>query len=386
MSVDATTVRSARLRAQHLREPGLPDVTTAVGHLLAVQGQELRPTFWGLNRRLRPAARTGEAATLVPLDDGNVLRTHVLRPTWHLVLPDDARWLVELTAPRVERLMSTTEKSWGLGDPAAAIDAVVAEVEHGPRTRDQLAHTLTDQGVLAPDAPGILLTHVLMHAELQRLVVSGPRADGRHTYAPFDTRATPGYGPLGSVFDRATAVVELWRRYLPARAYAAVKDVAQWSGLTLTELRSGLAVLLDTGEAVEVPGSGQLDGLTLVTTPEVHDAAQASGATPPVPQAGAPSGSGADLLCAYDELLASYRETRGVLDDPRAPQPDRVGAFVHAVLVEDRLAARWRWPGRALPDGVGPELQWQREPSPADLAAVERAGTELSAYLAGTAG
>jgi hypothetical protein len=388
MSVDAAAVRRARLEAQHLREPGLPDVPTAVGYHLAVQGQELRPTFWGLSRRLHPQSRGDEATTLAPLDAGAVLRTHLLRPTWHLVLPDDARWLLELTAPRVARTMASTEKAWGLSDPTAMIDAAVAAVVAGPRTRDEIAAVLVEQGLLAADAPGIELTHALMHAELRRLLISGPRSGGRHTYATFESRTPGGYGALGSVFDREAAVVELWRRYLPARAYATVKDLAQWSGLTLAELRRGLAVLLDAGEAVEVPGSGALDGLVLVSAPAVHDAvrdrgaARATGAPSSDPSSGTPPHRVADLLCAYDELFASYRETRGVVADPDAPQPGRIGAFVHSVLVDDLVAARWRWPQRTLRDGELPDLQWQRDPSAADLAAVERAGAELSAYLA----
>ncbi|MCK0118455.1 winged helix DNA-binding domain-containing protein [Isoptericola sp. S6320L] len=389
MSVDAVTVRAARLRAQRLREPDLPDLPSAVGHLLAVQGQELRPTLWGLSRRLAPGARTGEApqvtepAALRALDEGAFLRTHVLRPTWHLVRPDDARWLLELTAPRVARTMASTEKQWGIGDPTAAIDAVADEVALGARTRPELAAALVARGLVADDAPGIVVTHVLMHAELRCVVVSGPTAQGQHTYVTFDERVPHGYGPLGGRFDREAAVLELWRRYLPGRAYATAKDLGQWCGLTLAELRAGLAVLLDTGEAVLVPGRDGLDGAALVSTPELHDAAT----RPTVPQqdvalpaAAPPSGPVVDLLCGYDEVLASYRETRGVLGDPRAPEPGRIGAFVHTVAVDGLLAARWRWPARPPHDGEV-EVQWQRDPEPSERAAVRQAATALAAYL-----
>ncbi|GAA1981921.1 winged helix DNA-binding domain-containing protein [Isoptericola halotolerans] len=379
MSVDAATVRTARLHAQHLREPALPDLPTAVGHLLAVQGQELRPTLWGLSRRIAPASRHGEQTGFDALDDGELLRTHVLRPTWHLVRPDDARWLLELTGPRVARTMASTEKQWGLGDPTAAIDAVAEEVAAGARTRAQLGALLVARGVVAADAPGITLTHILMHAELRQVVVSGPTADGRHTYAAFDERVPAGYGPLGSTFDPDDAVRELWRRFLPGRGYATAKDLAQWCGLTLTVLRGGLADLLDAGEVVEVPGTGDLDGLTLLSTPSGHDDA-ARRPVAPGPRAAAPSsGPVVDLLCGYDELLCSYRETRDVVADARAPAPGRIGAFIHSVAVDGLLAARWRWPARAPHDGEL-ELQWQREPAPAEHDAVRDAATDLAAY------
>ncbi|ANC32110.1 winged helix DNA-binding domain-containing protein [Isoptericola dokdonensis] len=384
MSVDAPAVLAARLRAHRLRDPDLPDVAAAVRHLLAVQGQELRPTLYGLDQRLSPGRRGGPALDV--LADGRVLRTHVLRPTWHLVGSDDVRWLLELTGPRVGRVMASTEKSWGLGSPDAAIAVVVDLLAGGPRTRDDLAAALVDQGVLAVDAPGIVLTHLLMHAELRRLVVSGPPAGGRHTYARFDDRVPAGYGPLGSSFDRESAVLELWRRYLPGRGYATVKDLAQWSGLTLTELRAGLAVLLDAGEATEVAGTDGLAGLTLVVAadgvgPAGADAARRA-STSARPAAGdAPV---ADLLCAYDEIVCSYGESRGVLADPRAPEPGRVGAFVHTVTIDGLRAARWRWPARVPATGdVDLDVQWQREPTPADLAAVADAAADLTVHLRG---
>ncbi|NNU27269.1 DNA glycosylase AlkZ-like family protein [Isoptericola sediminis] len=374
MSVDAATVRAARLRSQRLRGPDLPDLPAAVGHLLAVQGQEVRPTLWGLTRRLATSARGNEATALAALDDGQILRTHVLRPTWHLVLPVDVRWLLELTAPRVARTMASTERSWGLDAPGPGVAAVAAEVATGPRTRDELATALVERGVLGADAPGVAVSHILMHAELRKVLISGPAAHGRSTYVAFDDRVPAGYGPLGHRFDRESAVLELWRRWLPARAYATVQDLSQWSGLTRTVLRAGLAVLRDLGEVVEVPGAEDLDGLTLVTTPAVHESV-VSGAP------AAPSGGRvADLLCAYDELLSSYGETRRVLADPRAPEPGRRNAFVHTVLIDGRRAARWRWPG-GPPRPGGPELQWQRAPEAPDRAAVARVTVDLEAFL-----
>ena len=47
-------------------------------------------------------AREADLASL--LDDGGVLRTHVLRPTWHFVRAEDIGWLLDLTGPRVRRV------------------------------------------------------------------------------------------------------------------------------------------------------------------------------------------------------------------------------------------------------------------------------------------
>ena len=375
--VDARTVRAARLAATGLREAHLADAPAVVDALLAVQGQELQPALWGISRRVAPTARPGRAALNAALADGDLLRTHVLRPTWHLVRPRDARWLLELTAPRIEKLMLSTERSWGFDDLGPGTDAVAAAVADGPRTRGEIKDELVARGVLAPDAPGLVFTQMLMHAETQRLVISGPppaAAPLRHqSYAAFDDRVPAGYGPLGPRFDAEAAVVELWRRYLPGRAFATVNDLRLWSDVTVRDLTPALRALVDAGEVVEVPGAGDLDGLTLLAT---ADTARRWADVGPEPDADRPV---ADLLQAYDELLLSYRETRGVVLDPALPPPDRAGAYVHAVALDGLVAGRWRWPSG--PRG-GVEVQWLRDPSPAERAALDAAVVDLDTYLA----
>ena len=384
--LDSRRVRAARLEATGLRGPGTPGLPAAVERLLAVQGQELQPALWGLSRRVDAAARPDRAAANRSLADGEVLRTHVLRPTWHLVRPADVRWLLELTAPRVARLMASTERAWDVGDLGPGVDAVAAEVAAGPRTRAELKGALLARGVLAADAPGIVFTQTLMHAELRRLVVSGPPPAGRpehhQVYAAFDDRVPAGYGPLGERFDAEAAVLELWRRYLPGRAFATVGDLRLWSDIPLADLRRGLAVLRDAGEVVEVPGAGDLEGLTLVGTTSVADrwlddpGRHAPGTTRPE----------VDLLQAYDELLMSYRETRHVVLDPTLPPPDRAGAFVHSLAVDGVVAGRWRWPANPPPGGLADvEVQWLRDATGSEPEALSEQVTALAAYLAPTA-
>src|SRR5260370_42703653 len=89
-----------RLRTQHLVSPYAVSAREAVGSLLAVQAENPSQAAWAV------ASRTGnpdQADLAALLDSGAVLRTHVLRPTWHFVLAEDIGWLLELTGPRVRR-------------------------------------------------------------------------------------------------------------------------------------------------------------------------------------------------------------------------------------------------------------------------------------------
>ena len=95
---DDLTVARWRLRTQHLVEPHLGTAVGVVGALLAVQAENPAQSAWAVAAR---TAAPDPADLARSLDEGTVVRTHVLRPTWHYVAADDVAWLVDLTAPRV---------------------------------------------------------------------------------------------------------------------------------------------------------------------------------------------------------------------------------------------------------------------------------------------
>lgn len=385
-TVDGPRVLRARLLAQRLRQPDLPDVGGVVGHLVAVQAQEFQPALWGITRRVAPGARPDAAGARRAFDDGAFLRTHVLRPTWHVVRPDDARWLLKLSAPRVHQANAHPYRSFGVDERFdGATDALVEAVGSGPRTRRELAGDLAARGM---EASGLQLGYLLMRAELDRALISGPMHGKQQTYAAFDTRVPAGYGPLGATFDADAALVELLRRYLAGRAYATVKDVVSWSGLTVRQVRDGLGLLGE--EVAAVPGAGVLEGLTLwraaASGPAVPAGNGGPDGDPPdgdPPNGDLPDGTPAtgapvvDLLQAYDELLMSYSESRhvvfGGVDVGEVP-----GASIHAIAVDGHLVGRWKWVlgGRA----VAVEPQWRRETTAAERRAFDRVVGEVTAY------
>jgi hypothetical protein len=94
------TVPAARLRAQRLVGPTFQSVADAVRWLTAVQSQDYTAAKWALGQRV---AGVTDADIDRLYDEGAILRTHVLRPTWHFVLPEDIRWLLQLTGPKIHQ-------------------------------------------------------------------------------------------------------------------------------------------------------------------------------------------------------------------------------------------------------------------------------------------
>lgn len=325
MTMEPDEVVQRRLQAQMLREPGAVSAEAALRKLLAVQSQEFAYARWSLAQRVPRAAPVTATDIEQAVGEGTILRTHILRPTWHFVHRDDLRWLLPLSAPRLELMNAATYRQTGIDAATAARSAsVLAGAVAGGNhlTRDELAGSLRAAGF---PAKGLQLAYLIMHAEVSGILVSGRpvRSAGgalKQTYALFDERV-----PAGSGTARADALTELVRRYFTSRGPATVKDCAGWSGLTVTDVRRGVQQALDAhpGELAEVV----IDGV---------DHYCASGELPP-----AGAGPRIDLLQCYDEYVMGYSATRHYLGGS-APAFPFEGGPMHVVLLDGRLAGSWR--------------------------------------------
>ena len=340
-----------RLRTQHLVPPYAPSAGEAVGSLLAVQAENPGQAAWAVAARTPDPDQAGLAALL---DDGAVLRTHVLRPTWHFVRAEDIGWLLELTSPRIRPVTGRQLRdAHGLDD--RAVDQAVAAVlqalaSQGHLTRAQLADELRELGV---QGSGQLLMLLLAHAELQGLICSGRVADGDHTYALMAERV-----PAPRRLGRPEALAELARRYFTGHGPATERDLAYWASLTLTDVRAGLQQVRDQLD------SFQHDGRTFWHAP---------GGAP-----GGPQAPGGHLLQILDETYRGYQDSRWLLDAagivPRSRETAIGMALVDAQLVAGmrRVIAR---------DAVQFDLRPHRDLAPAEIDALEQAARRYGDYL-----
>ncbi|WP_420457252.1 winged helix DNA-binding domain-containing protein [Rubrivirga sp.] len=305
-----------RLRNQRLVGTRLLGPEAVVGWLGAVQAQDYPGAAWAVAQRTTGATAADVDAAL---DAGTILRTHVLRPTWHLVRPADLRWMQALTGPRVKRSLRSYDRKLEIDDRTVGrsqrlIADALADGAH--RTRAELAEVLEGGGIVAR---GPRLAHLVMHAEADALVCSGRRRGRTQTYALVDERA-----PGGPVLEPEEALVELVRRYLRSHGPATPHDVAWWSGLTVTDARRGLAALGDEGEEVEIDGTAywQVAPVAPVSLPDptVH------------------------LLPNYDEHVVAYRD-HGPSVDPATPDALAGwgnGSTTHQIVRNGLVVGGWR--------------------------------------------
>ena len=323
VAIDDHRAIATRMSRQGLRG-GIGDIAAVVRSLVGMQSQEFGYALWSVAQRTAPGSDASHRVSKATMDsafaDGVLVRTHVLRLTWHFALPEDIRWLLRLTVPRLKKLSAYYDRQLGLDDAVfARTNAVLADaVSDGRhRTRAELTAVLDAAGI---PASGQRAGNIMMRAEFDEVLISGAPRGKQQTYAAFDERVPPDAG-----FDADESLAELARRFFTTRGPATVKDLATWASLTVSQAKRGVA------QVESELDSATLDGETVYLAAGALDAPSGEIDSPTV-----------DLVQGYDEIVMSYSETRGLLAGGAAYLADR-----HHLAVPAHHPRR-RHPGRAL--------------------------------------
>ena len=226
-------VLTQRLHNQKLTSSTLEKPVEVVRWLGAVQAQDYGAAKWALALRIRDATH---AAIEAAFNDGQIIRTHLLRPTWHFVAPDDVRWMLQLTAPHVNRRCGPNYRKYQLDNAVfKRSHRVLTKALQGGKhlTRAALKAALNKAGIAADDT--VRMAHLLLRAELDGVVCSGPRIGKQFTYALLEERVPPG-----RMLTRDESLAELARRYFKSHGPATLPDFIWWSGLTASDAKHAI--------------------------------------------------------------------------------------------------------------------------------------------------
>jgi hypothetical protein len=224
-------ISAGRIANQQLIGNKLKTTVALVEWLGAVQSQDFPGAKWALGQRLG----IDDKQIQEEFDEGKILRTHVMRPTWHFVAPQDLVWMEKLTSPRVNQIMNYYNKILGLDrNFLDKTNKIIAKALSGNHflTRTELAKVLEKNDI---SIKGQKLGHVVSQAELDGLICSGPRVGKQFTYALVSDR-TSGL----KIFKPADPLAELAKRFFQSHGPATVKDFVWWSGLTTIEAKRGI--------------------------------------------------------------------------------------------------------------------------------------------------
>jgi hypothetical protein len=305
-----------RLLNQHIALARLEKPGEVVAWLGAVQAQDYAGAKWALGLRLQ-GARDDDIEQA--FTDGAILRTHLLRPTWHFVTPADIGWILALTAPRVQAVNAYMYRKLELDQTIfrRSSAALIKALQGGKQlTREELRGVLRQAGVVTDGE--LRMGYLMMRAELDGLLCSGARRGKQFTYTLLEERVAQA-----RTLERDEALAELTRRYFMSRGPATLQDFVKWSGLTTTDARSGLE---------------------MVKSNFIHEVIESKtywfSTSTPFAKASSPT---AYLLSVYDEYVSGYKDRSAIGDAEHTAKLVSLGnALTHIIVVDGQIVGTWK--------------------------------------------
>lgn len=302
-----------RLANQQLAAGSFDRPEQLVAYMGAMQAQDYPMAKWAIGVRMPGHT---DAAVEQAIDAGLIIRTHVMRPTWHLVAASDARWMMDLTGPRIRNMLNANNQRLGLTEAVLArcnkiIEALLADGAH--LTRKEIMEVLNQHKIATDD---LRSSHIMYRAEVDGIVCSGRRKGKENTYAHFDQRL-----PHSAYQDRIDAVGELMKRYVASHGPVTLADFVWWSGLTMNDAKAGIEINRHLFQSEKVEGQTYWFA----------------------PMAYARSKSSLLLLPAFDEYLVSYKDREASL--PRQHFSSAItknGIFSPVIVAGGKVIGTWK--------------------------------------------
>jgi hypothetical protein len=298
---------------QGLTSPAFDKCPDVVSHFGAIQSQDYPMAKWAVGMRMRKASDSDIDRSV---NAGEIIRTHILRPTWHFVNCKDIRWMMALSAPYVKKATQYVDKQVGLTDEVfkKAWKVISRALEHDDNlTKEDLMMALAKKKI---NVDSLMATQIMIRSELEMRICNGVRSEKKFTYSLFDKRV-----PQSEKISKKDAIVKLAAVYFKSRGPATVKDFMWWSGLSLSDAKFGVAGL---GDGLN---SSSVDGLRYWYFGDIDHSPKKISA----------------LLPAYDEYMVGYSEGREIafpVDVDKTFLGN--GIFKPIVLSDNKIVGIWK--------------------------------------------
>jgi hypothetical protein len=311
------SIPSLRLAAQQLTTTTLVSPAEMAARLGAVQAQDVNMAKWAIGLRLPNCSLS---AVTEACDKGEILRTHVLRPTWHFVASADIRWMLKLSKDRIKAQFQAYDKELGLDNKVytksnKTITSAMKDNKH--LLREELISLLEKAKI---NTGGGRIYHITMNAEVEGLICSGAIRGKQQTYALLDERV-----PLVKMPTKEEALARLALRYFTGHGPATLQDFVWWSGLTTTDARQGLQSVSKQLACEKIEGADYWfspsigKGCTLDKTTSCF------------------------LLPAWDEYLVGYKDRSAVLHNDYQRTTIAVnGTFRPVIVYNGQVIGLWK--------------------------------------------
>lgn len=232
--MDNKDIAITRLFAHQLVNQSFKLPGELLRYMGAMQSQDYAMAKWAIGSRIQGLTDQDIEESL---NNAEIIRTHVLRPTWHFVSSEDIRWMLMLTAPNINKAVSSMNKKLELDkETLSRCKKIIGKVLRGLQlTREEIMRILQQEGIRTDDNRS---SHIMLHAELEGLVCNGNKRDKQFTYALLDERISETLR-----LSKEEALAKLSMQYFTSHGPATINDFAWWSGLTMKDARNGLELI-----------------------------------------------------------------------------------------------------------------------------------------------
>jgi hypothetical protein len=227
-------ISGIRLINQQIAEPKFSAVRDLINWMGAIQSQDYPMSKWALGIRLISST---DKLIETAFEKAEILRTHILRPTLHLVSAENIRWLLKLTAPGIKTRLKTRQKELNLNESLLKkCNSIIRDSLKGGNhlTREELAEILNKAKVHLENQS---IYHVLVNSELDGITCSGRIKGGKQTFALFDERV-----PETKELTKEESLGKIAGIFFSSRGPATIQDFIWWSGLSVTNSKNALEI------------------------------------------------------------------------------------------------------------------------------------------------
>jgi hypothetical protein len=315
-------ITNLRLQLQQISVQQFTTPNQIANWMGALQSQDYEMSKWAVALRL---PNQNENKIEDALNNGEIIRTHILRPTWHIVSAQNLRWMMDLSAPQLIRTLNSYNKSVDLD----AKDLIKSEKiilkllqKKNHCTRDEIMMVLQKEKI---KTDGYRSAHIMFHCELNSLVCNGIRKGKEITYALIDERI-----PVFKKLTRDEALAKLATIYFQSHSPATLKDFSWWSGLNQTDAKKAISFIqinlekIIVGEQIYFAFDNNNIPLTplkggIIAHPQIH------------------------LLPAFDEYIISYNHRDDIIEKKKYWEvATKNGMFKPIIIQNGKIIGTWK--------------------------------------------
>jgi len=309
-----TEISNIRLYNQLIAKSSFESPNQVVRWMGAMQAQNYGMSKWAVGLRLQ---NSNEKQIEAAIDKGEIIRTHLLRPTWHLVAAEDVRWMMALSAPNIKKLTLPVYRQMELDDTVfKKSNSILYEILNGGNelTREEIRVEFEKEGIRTNE---LRVGHLMLRAETDMIVCNGARRGKQNTYALFNERV-----PESKPILKDEALIKLITIYFSSHGPATLKDFIWWSGLSALDAKHALEMVRSNfiSEVVDLETYWfSPSGSYLTEDTSIH------------------------LLPAFDEFIISYKDrTASIKMENQSKAFTKNGIFNPVLIFKGQVIGIWK--------------------------------------------